>query len=174
MGCKHSDPRSCHVADYKASATPCNQQYRMFAPAESGCAWSERSVADAYWAAGVADLGIGAAHDGPTPTTESLSAALRMTLTPETRARATAVAGTIRTDGRRWPRRFCSTRSAEEGRQRPREPRGIVGPGKAPGAGLHRQLGMLEETSMLGGVPRLQPGVVLIGEQQHRLPRSSC
>jgi len=40
-----------------------------------------------------------AADDGPTPTTESLSAALRTALTPETRARATAVAGTIRTDG---------------------------------------------------------------------------
>jgi vancomycin aglycone glucosyltransferase len=52
-----------------------------------------------YWAGRVADLGIGTAHDGPTPTTESLSAALRTTLTPETRARATAVAGTIRTDG---------------------------------------------------------------------------
>jgi vancomycin aglycone glucosyltransferase len=52
-----------------------------------------------YWAGRVADLGIGTAHDGPTPTTESLSAALRATLTPETRARATAVAGTIRTDG---------------------------------------------------------------------------
>jgi len=52
-----------------------------------------------YWAGRVADLGIGAAHDGPTPTTESLSAALAATLTPETRARATAVAGTIRTDG---------------------------------------------------------------------------
>ncbi len=52
-----------------------------------------------YWAGRVAELGIGAAHDGPTPTTESLSAALRTTLTPETRARATAVAGTIRTDG---------------------------------------------------------------------------
>ena len=52
-----------------------------------------------YWAARVAELGIGAAHDGPTPTTESLSAALRTALTPETRARATAVAGTIRTDG---------------------------------------------------------------------------
>ena len=47
----------------------------------------------------MADLGIGAAHDGPTPTTESLSAALRTALTPETRARATAVAGPIRTDG---------------------------------------------------------------------------
>ena len=29
-----------------------------------------------YWAGRVADLGIGAAHDGPTPTVESLSAAL--------------------------------------------------------------------------------------------------
>jgi vancomycin aglycone glucosyltransferase len=52
-----------------------------------------------YWAGRVAELGIGAAHDGPTPTTESLSAALRKALMPETRARATAVAGTIRTDG---------------------------------------------------------------------------
>jgi vancomycin aglycone glucosyltransferase len=52
-----------------------------------------------YFAGRVAELGIGTAHDGPTPTTESLSAALRTTLTPETRARATAVAGTIRTDG---------------------------------------------------------------------------
>ena len=52
-----------------------------------------------YWAGRVADLGIGAAHDGPTPTTESLSAALETALAPETRARATAVAGTIRADG---------------------------------------------------------------------------
>jgi vancomycin aglycone glucosyltransferase len=52
-----------------------------------------------YWAGRVAALGIGTAHDGPTPTTESLSAALGTTLTPETRARATAVAGAIRTDG---------------------------------------------------------------------------
>ncbi|MCJ1679136.1 glycosyltransferase [Streptomyces sp. APSN-46.1] len=50
-----------------------------------------------YFAGRVADLGIGAAHDGPTPTTESLSAALTTALTPETRARATAVADTIRT-----------------------------------------------------------------------------
>jgi vancomycin aglycone glucosyltransferase len=47
----------------------------------------------------VADLGIGAAHAGPAPTTESLSAGLSAALTPETRARAAAVAGTIRTDG---------------------------------------------------------------------------
>ncbi len=52
-----------------------------------------------YWAGRVARLGIGAAHDGPAPTTESLSAALRTALAPQTRARATAVAGTIRTDG---------------------------------------------------------------------------
>jgi vancomycin aglycone glucosyltransferase len=52
-----------------------------------------------YWASRIADLGIGAAHAGPTPTIESLSAALITALAPETRARATAVAGTIRTDG---------------------------------------------------------------------------
>ncbi|WP_329124741.1 glycosyltransferase [Streptomyces sp. NBC_01353] len=52
-----------------------------------------------YWAGRVADLGIGAAHDGPTPTVESLSAALEAALAPETRERATTLAGTIRTDG---------------------------------------------------------------------------
>jgi vancomycin aglycone glucosyltransferase len=52
-----------------------------------------------YWAARVAGLGIGVAHDGPSPTFESLSAALKTALTSETRARATAVAATIRADG---------------------------------------------------------------------------
>ncbi|GAA2625372.1 hypothetical protein GCM10010425_22200 [Streptomyces spororaveus] len=52
-----------------------------------------------FWAARVAELGIGVEHDGPTPTFESLSAALRTALTPETGARAKAVADTIRTDG---------------------------------------------------------------------------
>jgi vancomycin aglycone glucosyltransferase len=52
-----------------------------------------------YWAGRVAELGIGAAHDDPTPTFESLSAALRTALAPETRARASAMAGMIRTDG---------------------------------------------------------------------------
>ncbi|MCX4692352.1 glycosyltransferase [Streptomyces sp. NBC_01408] len=52
-----------------------------------------------YWAGRVAELGIGAAHDGPTLTAESLSTALKAALTPETRARAAAVAATIRTDG---------------------------------------------------------------------------
>ncbi|MFG2780176.1 glycosyltransferase [Streptomyces prunicolor] len=52
-----------------------------------------------YWAAGVAELGIGVTHDGSTPTYDSLSAALTTVLAPEARARARAVAGTIRTDG---------------------------------------------------------------------------
>jgi vancomycin aglycone glucosyltransferase len=54
-----------------------------------------------YWAGRVTELGIGAAQDGPTPTVESLSSAIRTALTPETRARATAVASGIRTDGAR-------------------------------------------------------------------------
>ncbi|WP_329223907.1 glycosyltransferase [Streptomyces sp. NBC_01485] len=51
------------------------------------------------WADRVAELGIGAAHDGPTPTFASLSAALTTALADETRARATTVAAMIRTDG---------------------------------------------------------------------------
>ena len=52
-----------------------------------------------YWASRVAGLGIGVAHDVQAPTTESLSAAFSTVLTPQTRARARAVASTIRTDG---------------------------------------------------------------------------
>ncbi|WP_129308974.1 glycosyltransferase [Streptomyces sp. L2] len=52
-----------------------------------------------FWAGRVAGLGIGTAHDGPVPTVASLTAALAGCLTPETRARARTVAGTIRTDG---------------------------------------------------------------------------
>ena len=52
-----------------------------------------------YFAHRVAALGLGAAHDGPTPTVDSLSAALAIALAPETRARAAAVAPTIRADG---------------------------------------------------------------------------
>ncbi|MQS36129.1 glycosyltransferase [Streptomyces katsurahamanus] len=58
-----------------------------------------QAVDQPYWAGRVADLGIGTAHDGPTPTAESLSAALRTALAPGTRARARAVAGAIRADG---------------------------------------------------------------------------
>ncbi|TIO73576.1 MAG: glycosyltransferase family 1 protein [Mesorhizobium sp.] len=52
-----------------------------------------------YWARRVAELGIGAAHDGPAPTAESLSAALGTALAPETGVRASAVAGRVRADG---------------------------------------------------------------------------
>ncbi len=52
-----------------------------------------------YWAGRVVYLGIGAAHDGPNPTLESLVTALGVAPAPDTRARAAAVAGTIRTDG---------------------------------------------------------------------------
>lgn len=52
-----------------------------------------------YWAGRVAALGIGAAHDGPTPTTESLSAALQYALHPSTRDRASALSGSVRDDG---------------------------------------------------------------------------
>ena len=51
------------------------------------------------FAARVAELGVGAAHDGPTPTFDSLSAALATALSPETALRAKEVAGTIRSDG---------------------------------------------------------------------------
>ncbi|MFE7603160.1 glycosyltransferase [Streptomyces sp. NPDC057494] len=52
-----------------------------------------------YWAGRVSGLGIGVAHEGPSPTVASLSAALGTALAPATVARATAVAGTIRSDG---------------------------------------------------------------------------
>lgn len=52
-----------------------------------------------YWAGRVWDLGIGAAHDGPTPTAESLSAALESALKPGTRRRALEVADTVVGDG---------------------------------------------------------------------------
>jgi vancomycin aglycone glucosyltransferase len=52
-----------------------------------------------YWASRVRDLGIGSAHDGPTPTAESLSVALEAALSPGARARALTVASTIRSDG---------------------------------------------------------------------------
>jgi vancomycin aglycone glucosyltransferase len=52
-----------------------------------------------YFAARVAALGIGAAHDGPTPSVGSLTAALDIALAPGTVTRAAEVAPTIRTDG---------------------------------------------------------------------------
>ncbi|MCM1967435.1 glycosyltransferase [Streptomyces sp. G1] len=51
------------------------------------------------WAAGVAELGIGVAHQGPTATTDSLTSALTAALDPRTRTRAGSVADAMRTDG---------------------------------------------------------------------------
>ncbi|OXM47315.1 glycosyltransferase [Amycolatopsis alba] len=58
-----------------------------------------RNTDQPYFAERVAALGIGVAHDGPTPTFDSLSAGLTTVLAPETRARAVAVAATVLTDG---------------------------------------------------------------------------
>lgn len=52
-----------------------------------------------FWATRVAALGIGVAHDGPTPTVESLKATLEIALGPETQARAAETAPMIRSDG---------------------------------------------------------------------------
>ncbi|TYR36781.1 glycosyltransferase family 1 protein [Mesorhizobium microcysteis] len=52
-----------------------------------------------YWADRVAELGIGAAQDGPLPNLVSLSKALEIVLHPDTRARAAAMADAVRTDG---------------------------------------------------------------------------
>jgi vancomycin aglycone glucosyltransferase len=52
-----------------------------------------------YWASRVWDLGIGSAHDGATPTAESLAGALASALSPGICARALAVADTILDDG---------------------------------------------------------------------------
>jgi len=52
-----------------------------------------------FWARKVARLGIGAAHDGPVPTVDSLSVGLAFALRPETKARAAAIAAEVRRDG---------------------------------------------------------------------------
>ena len=52
-----------------------------------------------YWGSRVWDLGIGAAHDGATPTADSLSAALESALKPGVRTQALAVADTVVGDG---------------------------------------------------------------------------
>ena len=57
-------------------------------------AHGHRALVSRGWA------GLGRGHDdGPAATAGSVSAALSTTLTPQTRARAAAVAGAIRTDG---------------------------------------------------------------------------
>lgn len=52
-----------------------------------------------YWAGRVGQLGIGVAHSGPTPTTDSLTSALQQALQPEVGARAQSIAAAVRSDG---------------------------------------------------------------------------
>jgi vancomycin aglycone glucosyltransferase len=52
-----------------------------------------------YWAARVAELGIGAGHDGSALTIETLSTSLDIALTPETLTCAAHVAGLVHADG---------------------------------------------------------------------------
>jgi vancomycin aglycone glucosyltransferase len=59
-----------------------------------------------YHAARVAALGVGAAHDGGTITVPSLTAALEIALTVETRHHAAALASQIRTDGAEFAARM--------------------------------------------------------------------
>ncbi|MDD9375830.1 glycosyltransferase [Streptomyces sp. ZAF1911] len=51
------------------------------------------------WAARVAELGVGVAHQGPTATTDSLTKALATVLDPRTRTRAAGLADAMRADG---------------------------------------------------------------------------
>ncbi|HEU0052099.1 MAG TPA: nucleotide disphospho-sugar-binding domain-containing protein, partial [Longimicrobium sp.] len=55
-----------------------------------------------YWAMRVHHLGIGSAHAGSTPTTESLKSALADALRPDVSARARTVATAVRDDGARF------------------------------------------------------------------------
>ncbi|MEO8621335.1 MAG: glycosyltransferase, partial [bacterium] len=52
-----------------------------------------------YWAQRVDELGIGAAHESGTPTTDSLTIALERTLVPDVAARAHVIAAAVRRDG---------------------------------------------------------------------------
>ena len=52
-----------------------------------------------YWARRIHQLGIGTAHAPGTPTTDSLTSALKQTLQPDVAARAQSIATAVRTDG---------------------------------------------------------------------------
>ena len=103
----------------------------------------------AYWARRVAELGIGAAHDGPTPTVESLSEALETALAPETRARARAVGAGVRTDGAKTAARLLLTSAGGWACRRARLTTVTVAASQS--ACPHRLMGMTntEQTSVL-------------------------
>ncbi|MFJ2931271.1 glycosyltransferase [Streptomyces sp. NPDC087219] len=72
-----------------------------------------------YWAGRVVDLGIGVAHDGPTPTVASLVAGLETALSTATRARSRIVAATIDTDGATTAAKRLLAETAPNGRPLP-------------------------------------------------------
>ncbi|WP_405895018.1 glycosyltransferase [Streptomyces sp. NBC_00104] len=88
-----------------------------------------------YFAGRVAALGIGAAHDGPTPTYESLSAALEVALAPETRARAAEVAGMVRTDGAMVAAQLLLDTIGQDGRRQPAQAAQAAGQAATQAAG---------------------------------------
>src|ERR1700761_3366861 len=67
-----------------------------------------------YWAGRIAELGIGAAHDGAVPAFETLSAGLGIALAPKTRERAATIARTIRANGASIAADVIVARFAEE------------------------------------------------------------
>jgi len=74
-----------------------------------------------YWARRVHDLGIGTAHAGGTPTTDSLTPALERTLHPDVAARARSVATLMRSDGARFAAQHLISPGSTT-RSRPRLP----------------------------------------------------
>lgn len=67
-----------------------------------------------YWAQRIQHLGLGSAHPPCTPTTDSLTHALRHTLRPATAARARSIAGAVRGDGAQAAARFLMAASARQ------------------------------------------------------------
>jgi len=68
-----------------------------------------------YWAGRIHHLGIGIAHPPGTPTTDSLSSALRHALQPAVAARARSIAGAVRSDGAQVAARRLMTTDPPEG-----------------------------------------------------------
>jgi len=106
-------------------------------------AQGRRVLVSRGWAGRVTDLGIGTAHDGPTPTTESLSAALRTTRDPRTSDRR----------GRHDPHRRCGGgREAAARRGQPRKAASVrVNHAGSSSRGKRLAPGCTNWTSLNGG-----------------------
>jgi vancomycin aglycone glucosyltransferase len=69
-----------------------------------------------YWAARVAELGIGVAHEGSTPTVDSLSVALTMALAPRPEREPGPWPARSEPTGRQWPRNLLLDAASRESR----------------------------------------------------------